>query len=53
MWKNAYTWLSYQESPLDNSHMDADICIFGIFDHNVTVASLIHVFSNLTGEYPK
>ena len=33
--------------------MDADICIFGILDRNVMVASLIHVFSTLTGEYPK
>ena len=33
--------------------MDIDICIFGILDCNVMVASLIHVFSTLTGEYPK
>ena len=33
--------------------MDADICIFGILDRNEMVASLIHVFSTLTGEYPK
>ena len=51
--ENAYTWLLYQESPLNNSHMDADICIFGILDCNVMVASLIHVFSTLTGEYSK
>ena len=52
-WKSAYTWLSYQESPLNLSHMDLDTCIFGILDHNVMVASLTHPFSTLTGEYPK
>ena len=33
--------------------MDADICIFGILDCSVMVASLIHLFSTLTGKYPK
>ena len=33
--------------------MNTDTCIFGILDCNVTLASLIHVFSTLTGEYPK
>ena len=33
--------------------MDTDTCTFGILDCKVTVASLIHVFSTLTGKYPK
>ena len=33
--------------------MEVDTCIFGTLDHNVMAASLIHVFSTLTGKYPE